>query len=239
MNTNNEKKLNEEWLAFIRGDVVINANKKWRLHAKLVRAAILDIMAEEERHLNISYDRDLSKFKNALIEKGILKNKKESINNRFFKWLGALIFGATIVWATNELIRFDKPIPTETQVEKNNPEYESDKPFSLITDKIGTFTAFWPYLKITSPERFDDPIQIINTQCGYGGLEKLNLKDCLFLAEQKNANALFNLGLIYEKGISVKQNFQKAYEYYKKAEALGNEQAKFNIEYLKEKKLIN
>ena len=125
MSINNEKKLNEEWLAFIRGDVVINANKKWRLHAKLVRAAILDIMAEEERHLNISYDRDLSKFKNALIEKGILKNKKESINNRFFKWLGALIFGATIVWATNELIRFDKPIPTETQVEKNNPEYES------------------------------------------------------------------------------------------------------------------
>ena len=33
MSINNEKKLNEEWLAFIRGDVVINANKKWRLHA--------------------------------------------------------------------------------------------------------------------------------------------------------------------------------------------------------------
>jgi TPR repeat protein len=44
---------------------------------------------------------------------------------------------------------------------------------------------------------------------------------------------------MYEKGISVKQNFQKAYEYYKKAEALENDQAKFNIEYLKEKKLIN
>ena len=85
MNINNETKLNEEWLAFIRGDVVINANKKWRLHAKLVRAAILNIMAEEERHLNTSYDRDLLKFKNALIEKGILKNEKESINNRFLK----------------------------------------------------------------------------------------------------------------------------------------------------------
>ena len=59
MNINDEKKLNEEWLASIRGDVVIKANKKWRLHAKLVRAAILNIMAEEERHLNTSYDHDL------------------------------------------------------------------------------------------------------------------------------------------------------------------------------------
>ena len=239
MNINDEKKLNEEWLAFIKGDVVINANKKWRLHAKLVRAAILNIMAEEERHLNTSYDRDLLKFKNALIEKGILKNKKESINNRFLKWLGALVFGATIVWAANELIRFDKPIPTESQVAINNPEYESEKPLSNIRDKFGTFTAFWPYLKIFSPERFDDPIQIVNTQCGHGGLEKLNLEDCLVLAEQNNMNALFNLGLMYEKGISVKQNFQKAYEYYKKAEKLGNKQATFNIDYLKEKKLIN
>ena len=239
MNINDEKKLNEEWLAFIRGDVVINANKKWRLHAKLVRSAILNIMAEEERHLNTSYDRDLLKFKNALIEKGILKNKKESINNRFLKWLGALVFGATIVWAANELIRFDKPIPTESQVAINNPEYESEKPLSNIRDKFGTFTAFWPYLKIFSPERFDDPIQIVKTQCGHGGLEKLNLEDCLVLAEQNNMNALFNLGLMYEKGISVKQNFQKAYEYYKKAEKLGNKQATFNIDYLKEKKLIN
>ena len=239
MNINDEKKLNEEWLAFIRGDVVINANKKWRLHAKLVRSAILNIMAEEERHLNTSYDRDLLKFKNALIEKGILKDKKESINNRFLKWLGALVFGATIVWAANELIRFDKPIPTESQIEIDNPEYENDRPFALITDKIGTLTAFWPYLKITSPERFDDPIQIVNTQCGQGGLKKLNLKDCLVLAEQNDADALFNLGLMYEKGISVKQDFQTAYEYYKKAEALKNDQAKFNIEYLKEKKLIN
>ena len=37
----------------------------------------------------------------------------------------------------------------------------------------------------------------------------------------------------------MKQNFQKEYESYKKAESLENEHAKFNIEYLKEKKLIN
>ena len=85
-------------------------------------------------------------------------------------------------------------------VEIDNQEYESKKPLSYITDKFGTFTAFWPYLKIFSPERFDDPIQIGNTQCGHGGLEKLNLKDCLVLAEQNDADALFNLGLMYEKG---------------------------------------
>lgn len=236
---NKDQKIDNEWLAVLRGDTVINANKKWQLHAKLVRATILKMHNEEQYLLDKSYDKDLKRFKKALIEEGILRNKKESINNRFLKWLGALVFGATIVWATNELIRFDKPIPTESQVAINNPEYESEKPLSNIRDKFGTFTAFWPYLKIFSSERFDDPIQIVNTQCGHGGLEKLNLKDCLVLAEQNDADALFNLGLMYEKGISVKQNFQKAYEYYKKAEALENEQAKFNIEYLKEKKLIN
>ena len=236
---NKDQKIDNEWLAVLRGDTVINANKKWQLHAKLVRATVLKMHNEEQYLLDIGYDKDLKRFKKALIEEGILKKQKKSINNKFLNWLGALIFGVTIVWAANELIRFDKPIPTESQVAINNPEYESEKPLSNIRDKFGTFTAFWPYLKIFSPERFDDPIQIVNTQCGHGGLEKLNLEDCLVLAEQNNANALFNLGLIYEKGISVKQNFQKAYEYYKKAEKLGNKQAKFNIDYLKEKKLIN
>ena len=236
---NKDKKINDEWLATLRGDVVINPNKKWQLHARLVKVAIQKISMEYDYNYDINKERRLKQFKNLLIEEGILKNEKKSIKNKFINWLGALIFGATIVWAANELIRFDKPIPTESQVAINNPEYESVKPFSYITDKFGTFTAFWPYLKIFSPERFDDPIQIGNTQCGHGGLEKLNLKDCLVLAEQNNADALFNLGLMYEKGISVKQNIQKAYEYYKKAEALENDQAKFNIEYLKEKKLIN
>ena len=235
----NDQKINEEWLATLRGDAVINPNKKWQLHARLVKVAIQKISMEFDYKYDINKERRLKQFKNLLIEEGILKNKKNSIKNKFINWLSALIFGVTIVWAANELIRFDKPIPTESQVEINNPEYNSDRPFSYITDKFGTFTAFWPYLKIFSPERFDDPIQITNTQCGHGGIEKLNLKDCLVLAEQNNASALFNLGLIYEKGLSVKQNFQKAHKYYKKAEVLGNEQAKFNIEYLKEKKLIN
>ena len=234
-----DKKINEEWHTTLRGDVVINPNKKWQLHARLVKVAIQKISMKYDYKYDINKERRLKQFKNLLIEEGILKNKKNSIKNKFINWLGALIFGATIVWAANELIRFDKPIPTESQVAINNPEYERVKPFSYITDKFGTFTAFWPYLKIFSPERFDDPIQIGNTQCGHGGLEKLNLKDCLVLAEQNNADALFNLGLMYEKGISVKQNFQKAYEYYKKAEKLGNKQATFNIDYLKEKKLIN
>ena len=61
-----------------------------------------------------------------------LKNKKNSIKNKFINWLSALIFGVTIVWAANELIRFDKPIPTESQVAINNPEYESEKPLFMF-----------------------------------------------------------------------------------------------------------
>ena len=48
----------------------------------------------------------------------------------------------------------------------------------------------------------------------------------------------FNIGLMYELGINVEQSYFQAYEWYKKSSALGNEDAKSNMEYLIKKGLV-
>ena len=57
-------------------------------------------------------------------------------------------------------------------------------------------------------------------------------------ANQYDTNARFNLGLMYELGINVDQNYLQAYEWYKKSSALGNEDARSNMEYLIKKGLV-
>ena len=50
---NKDKKINDEWLATLRGDVVINPNKKWQLHARLVKVAIQKISMEYDYNLSL------------------------------------------------------------------------------------------------------------------------------------------------------------------------------------------
>ena len=66
----------------------------------------------------------------------------------------------------------------------------------------------------------------------------LELEMCLVLANQYDSNARFNIGLMYELGINVDQNYFQAYEWYKKSSALGNEDARSNMEYLIKKGLV-
>ncbi len=61
---------------------------------------------------------------------------------------------------------------------------------------------------------------------------------CLELANNYNAEARFNLGLMYEQGLNVTQDYQQALAWYKKSAALGNTQASFNMNYLIEKGLV-
>ena len=58
------------------------------------------------------------------------------------------------------------------------------------------------------------------------------------LANQNNANAQFNIALMYEQGLQTEQSYQMAFEWYKKSAALGNTQAQFNIDYLIKNNLI-
>ena len=68
--------------------------------------------------------------------------------------------------------------------------------------------------------------------------EIITLDGCLKVQDKHQAQ--FNIGLIYEQGLSgVKKNPDKAYEWYQKSAAQGNQRAKFNIEYMISKKMIN
>ena len=51
-------------------------------------------------------------------------------------------------------------------------------------------------------------------------------------ADQGNAIAQHNLGLMYEKGIGVKKDVDKAAEWYRKAAGQGNEKAKEGLKRL-------
>lgn len=49
------------------------------------------------------------------------------------------------------------------------------------------------------------------------------------LAVQGNADAQFNLGLLYDEGLGVTQNYKKAFEWYQKAAEQGLADAQFNL----------
>ena len=83
---------------------------------------------------------------------------------------------------------------------------------------------------------YNKPLETTHSSCSP---EKLSFEGCLELANSYNAEARFNLGLMYEQGLNgVTQDYQQALVWYKKSAALGNAQASFNMNYLIEKKLV-
>jgi hypothetical protein len=61
----------------------------------------------------------------------------------------------------------------------------------------------------------------------------------LVIAEKGDKNAQFNLGLMYEKGLNVSQDMQKAKEWYEKAAYQGSDAARINLLFMRDKGLIN
>ena len=68
---------------------------------------------------------------------------------------------------------------------------------------------------------------------GYEAAEKGDyataLKEWRHLAEQGNANAQYNLGLIYNNGHGVTQNFNEAVNWFRLAAIQGQAEAQYNI----------
>ena len=58
MSTDREKKIDDGWLAVLRGDVVTNLNKTWQLNAKLIRSIIQERMEARDQELNIGEPKD-------------------------------------------------------------------------------------------------------------------------------------------------------------------------------------
>ena len=70
------------------------------------------------------------------------------------------------------------------------------------------------------------PIFILSTLLfGGGKLDQLTQK-----AKAGDVEAIYQLGYIYENGLSVKANREKAIEFYKKAAKMGSEDAKLSLE---------
>jgi hypothetical protein len=101
MSTDREKKIDDGWLAVLRGDVVTNLNKTWQLNAKLIRSIIQERREARDQELNIDEPKRLERYMQALVREGILKDKKKLTKERFTKWIAALLFGASVVWAAS------------------------------------------------------------------------------------------------------------------------------------------
>ena len=121
---------------------------------------------------------------------------------------------------------------TDIQEVPNTKIEASETFWDIVMDETGNrLTAFWP-----SQRKQISKTKIVKAaSCSP---EILTLDGCLKL--QNKHQAQFNIGLIYEQGLSgVEKNSDKAYEWYQKSAAQGNQRAKFNIEYMISKKMIN
>ena len=220
-----------QWIDTFDGKKVKGGNKKTQLNARLARAAF------EENESKIEKEWQ-EKDHDALLQKILKKGEeigyldKPSLNliqivkdQRY--WLAPLLIGGSFFsYAMKDGIHITdvQEVPS-TQVEVSETFWE------IVMDETGNrLTAFWPTQK---KEITKTKITKI-TSCSS---DLITLNGCLKLQDKHQAQ--FNIGLIYELGLNgVEKNPNKAYEWYKKSAAQGNQRAKFNIEYMISKKMI-
>ena len=223
----------KDWFETLAGKKVVGMDNKARLQARLVR----NILKKRSDEINKEINKDDEQLRKVFISKlkkvGYLKRESTSLQQKFkdnIKWLIALLMGGSFFsYAMKDGIHVTdvQEVPT-TQVEVFETFWE------IVMDETGNrLTAFWPKQKkqITRSKK-----TIVNvTDCSS---ESLTLDGCLKL--QNKHQAQFNIGLIYELGLSgVEKNPNKAYEWYKKSAEQGNQRAKFNMEYMISKEMID
>jgi hypothetical protein len=222
----------KQWIDIFDGKRVKGANKKMQLNARLARGAFEENENEIEKEWRVrDHDALLQKILKKGEEIGYLK--KPSLNlskivREQSHWLATLLIGGSFFsYAMKDGIHITdvQEVPV-TQVEVSETFWE------LVMDETGNrLTAFWPSQKKEIPKTNITKI----TSCSS---KLITLNGCLKLKDKHQAQ--FNIGLIYEQGLSgVEKNPNKAYEWYKKSAAQGNQRAKFNIEYMISKKMIN
>ena len=222
----------KKWIDIFDGKKIKNVDNKTKLNARLARAAVMANENQIEKEWQTKDHEKLLKniFKQA--EKiGYLKSPsfdlRRFINNKI-QWLAPLLIGGSFFsYAMKDGIHV-----TDVQNVPNTKTEVTETFWDIAMDETGNrLTAFWP-----SQRKQISKTKIVKAaSCS---LEMLTLDGCLKL--QNKHQAQFNIGLIYEQGLSgVIKNPEKAYEWYKKSAAQGNQRAKFNIEYMISKKMIN
>jgi len=226
------KVIQKKWIDIFDGKKIKNVDNKTKLSARIARAAVMANEDQIEKEWQTKDHEKLLKniFKQA--EKmGYLKNPSFDLRG-FIKnktqWLIPLLVGGSFFsYAMKDGIHV-----TDIQNVPNTKIEVTETFWDIVMDETGNrLIAFWPAEKK----------QIKTTKIVYAAncsSEQLTLEGCLKL--QNKHQAQFNIGLIYEQGLSgVVKNPEKAYEWYKKSAAQGNQRAKFNIEYMISKKIIN
>ena len=227
-----ESKLDQDWLNVIAGNTVIKMDVKLRLQARLIRAALIKRKLRIESQAPSNAADINERLRLQLVEEGLLAPQstyiKKFMENKV-NALALLLISTSLVWATKIEPHFTKPMVSgnfaneEKQVETAQRSFRKN-----FFDRSGAFTGFWSrlnnYVAIVPV-----PKNITENQCGPN---QLTIEGCLKLALQFDSAAQFNMGLMYEQGINVTQDYDQALGWYKKSAALGNTQAKFNMNYL-------
>jgi hypothetical protein len=221
----------KDWFATLAGEKVVGMDSKTRLQARLVRNVLKKTSDEIKKEINTDDEQLRKVFITKLEKVGYLKKESPNLEQKItnnIKWLLALLVGGSFFsYAMKDGIH----ITDIQEVPITNTEV-TETFWNIVMDETGNrLTAFWP-----SQRKQISKTKIVKAaSCSP---EILTLDGCLKL--QNKHQAQFNIGLIYEQGLNgVEKNSDKAYKWYQKSAAQGNQRAKFNIEYMISKKIIN
>ena len=233
-----ESKFDQDWLSIIAGNTVIKMDNKLRLKARLVRAALVNRKLRIESQTPSNAADINERLRLRLEEEGLLapqsKYTKKFLDHKI-KALVFLLISGTVVWATKIEPHFTKPMVAGNFFNEETKEETVQQSFRKnFFDHSGAFTGFWSRLN-NYVALVPDPKDSLDNQCNP---KLLTIEGCLSLALKFDSAAQFNLGLMYEQGINVAQDYNRALDWYKKSAALGNTQAKFNMNYIVVKKLV-
>ena len=216
----------DDFISVLQGNKVSGMDPKWRVIARMVRNIMIKEDNLEEQLMEKRQQAFEKRIGKVLQDRYLIPKQKRTL--AYKNWILGLLVGISTVYATKEYVHFVKPLPIELTLtlEQSADELEGQDP-KLFWKKWfnnGTFILF-------GSRRIVEPLKTNIVGCNP---EAMSFKSCseLLKTHPYNANLLFNLGLMYENGFDVDQNYSKAIEFYKRSAALGNHYALLNYEYL-------
>ena len=220
------EQIQDDFISVLQGKKVSGMDPKWRVIARMVRNIMIKEDNLEEQLMEKRQQAFEKRIGKVLQDRYLIPKQKRTF--AYKNWILGLLVGISTVYATKEYVHFVKPLPIELTLtlEQSADELEGQDP-KLFWKKWfnnGTFILF-------GSRRIVEPLKTNIVGCNP---EAMSFKSCseLLKTHPYNANLLFNLGLMYENGFDVEQNYSKAIEFYKRSAALGNHYALLNYEYL-------